>query len=344
MFDFLRNITKSAEEKRQERLNAYLDNALSAQERRRFEQELEQDAGLRAELEALRWVKLSVQQVPRVRAPRNFVLDPAVYGQKKSQRQGALSGFYPGLRVATALTAFFFMLALALDLATPYGALNRPLLGTGASQVAMEDSSREGDVAMVAEEELESAPAAADEAPAADEEPAEEPEPEISAFAITEEPAVGEVAEEAAEESMEEEAITATQPQEEETEEEAAQEEAAQEEAAQEQPEAETPVEPGVGGATTSDERTAESTEAADGDALPPRGTPAPPSPELLATEDHTPTAGTVTPTVEDTASPESQVATRTATQFPYLLVIEIILGAALAGLVIVMLILRRGG
>lgn len=336
MFDFLRNITKSAEEKRQERLNAYLDNALSAQERRRFEQELEQDAGLRADLEALRWVKLSVQQVPRVRAPRNFVLDPAVYGQKESQRQGALSGFYPGLRVATALTAFFFMLALALDLATPYGAVNRPLLGTGASQVAMQESSREGDdVAMVAEEELESAPAAADEAPAMDEEPAEEPEPEISAFAITEEPAVGEVAEEAAEESMEEEAITAAQPQAEETEEEAA---------VEEQPEAEAPIEPGVGGATTSDERTAESTEAADGDALPPQGTPAPPSPELVVTEVHTLTVVTVTPTVEDTAGPESQVATRTATQFPYLLVIEIILGAALAGLVVVMLILRRGG
>lgn len=336
MFDFLRNITKSAEEKRQERLNAYLDNALSAQERRRFEQELEQDAALRAELEALRWVKLSVQQVPRVRAPRNFVLDPAVYGQKESQGQGVLSGFYPGLRVATALTAFFFMLALALDLATPYGALNRPLLGTGASQVAMEDSFREGDVAMVAEEELESAPAAADEAPAAAEEPAEEPEPEISAFAITEEPAVGEVAEEAAEEGVEEEAITAAQPQ--------AEEEAAQEEAAQEQPEAQTPVEPGVGGATTSDERTAESTEAADGDALPPQGTPAPPSPELLATDVHTPTVATPTASVEDTADLESQVATRTATQFPYLLVIEIVLGAALAGLVVVMLILRRGG
>lgn len=331
MFDFLRNITKSAEEKRQERLNAYLDNALSAQERGRFEQELEQDAGLRAELETLRWVKLSVQQVPRVRAPRNFVLDPAVYGQKESQGQGVLSGFYPGLRVATALTAFFFMLALALDLATPYGALNRPLLGAGASQVAMEDSSREGNAAMVAEEELESAPAAADEAPAAAEEPAEEPEPEISAFAITEEPAVGEVAEDAAEERLEEEAITAAQPQEEEA-------------AVEEQPEAEAPVEPGVGGATTSDERTAESTEAADGDALPPQGTPAPPSPELLATDVHTPTVATPTASIEDTADLESQVATRTATQFPYLLVIEIALGAALAGLVVVMLILRRGG
>lgn len=330
MFDFLRSITKSAEEKRQERLSAYLDDALSAQERRRFEQELEQDAELRAEMEQLRWVKLSVQELPRVRAPRNFVLDPAVYGQKESRRQPAVAGFYPGLRVATALTAFFFILALTLDLATPYGALDRPLLGTGASQVAMEQPGRQADdTANVAGEEIESAPAA-DEAPVEEEESAEEPAPEISAFAVTEDPDVGEVAEEAAEESVQEEAITAAQPEAEE----------AQEEAVEEQPEAEAPVEPGVGGAATADERTVESTEAADGDALPAQGTP---GPDVVVTEVHTLTVITVTPSAED--APElDEVATRTATPFPYLLAIEVVLGAALAGLVVVMLVLRRGG
>lgn len=317
MFDFLRNITKPAEEKRQERLNAYLDDALSAQELRRFEQELEQDAELRADLEQLRWVKLSVQQVPRVRAPRNFILDPAVYGQKESRRQQAMSGFYPGLRVAAALTAFFFILALALDLATPYGALNQPLLGSGASQVALEDSQREADdVAMVTEAEVESGPAA-DEASVDGEEPAEEPAAEMAPFAVTGEPDVGEVAEEAAEESLEQEALTAAQP------------------------EAEEPQRPSVGAAATADERTAEATETADVAALAPQSTP---ESEVIVTEAHTLTVITVTPPVEDTDGLDSQVAARTATSFPYLLVVEIFLGAALVGLVVVMVVLRRGG
>ena len=47
MFDFVRNLGKSADEKRQERLNAYVDGALSPAARQQFEQELAQDAALR---------------------------------------------------------------------------------------------------------------------------------------------------------------------------------------------------------------------------------------------------------------------------------------------------------
>ena len=50
MFDFLRNLTKTAEEKQQEALNAYLDDALPPRQRRLFERQLAQDAGLQAEL------------------------------------------------------------------------------------------------------------------------------------------------------------------------------------------------------------------------------------------------------------------------------------------------------
>ncbi len=157
MIDFIRNLSKPTAEKRQERANAYLDGALSAQERRKFEADLQRDAELRAELEALRWVKLSVQQAPRLRAPRNFILDPALYGQRA--RAGSGWSLYPALRVATALTAFFFILALALDLATPRGALNQPLLsGQGDATVAMEEAPRQADdVAMLAVPEEETA-------------------------------------------------------------------------------------------------------------------------------------------------------------------------------------------
>ena len=61
MFDFLRERTKSSTEITQEALNAYLDNALAAAERQRLEQQLGQDARLRAELQQLRVLK---QQFP----------------------------------------------------------------------------------------------------------------------------------------------------------------------------------------------------------------------------------------------------------------------------------------
>jgi len=123
MFDFIRNLTKSAEEKRLETLNAYVDGELSAGERRELEARLEEDAALRKELAQLRQVKQGISQLPRMRAPRNFTLDPAVYG--RPQRQPAYD-LYPVLRVATALAAFFFIVAVVLDLTTPAGGLGQP--------------------------------------------------------------------------------------------------------------------------------------------------------------------------------------------------------------------------
>ncbi len=113
MFDFLRNLTKSAEEKQQEALNAYLDDVLSPQERQQFEQLLAADADLRQEVEQRRALQTQMRQMPRRRVPRNFTLDPAVYG--RPQRQ-PLFEFYPVMRAATVLTALFFILALSADL------------------------------------------------------------------------------------------------------------------------------------------------------------------------------------------------------------------------------------
>ncbi len=45
--DWLRNLTKSAAEKRQEMLNAYVDGRLSPQQQAQFEQELARDERLR---------------------------------------------------------------------------------------------------------------------------------------------------------------------------------------------------------------------------------------------------------------------------------------------------------
>lgn len=120
MLDFWRNWTKSAEEKRQEALNAYLDGSLLPRQQAAFEAELAQDEALRAELAQLRLVRERLRQLPRRSAPRNFTLDPALYGRPQHER---LVQAYPVLRAATVLTAFFFVLAVALQSLMPGGLL-----------------------------------------------------------------------------------------------------------------------------------------------------------------------------------------------------------------------------
>lgn len=139
MFDFLRNLTKSAEEKQQEALNAYLDDALSPQERRQFEHLLVRDADLRLEVEQRRALQMQMRQMPRRRVPRNFTLDPALYG--RPQRQ-PLFQLYPVMQAAAVLTAIFFILAIGVDI----------FLYQGSSTVT---SGAAPDIAMLAEEAAE---------------------------------------------------------------------------------------------------------------------------------------------------------------------------------------------
>ncbi len=120
MFDFLRNLTKSAEEKRQEAITAYLDDAMSSSERERFAAQLAQDPTLQAEVERERAVKQSLSQLPQRRVPRNFTLDPTLYGRPAKQ---PLIQAYPVLRAATGLAAFFFIFALFAGFLTNRSAL-----------------------------------------------------------------------------------------------------------------------------------------------------------------------------------------------------------------------------
>ncbi len=120
MLDFLRNLTRSAEEKRQEELNAYLDGELRGREREQFEALLASDPALHAEVAQLRATKEQVAQLPRLRAPRNYTLDPARYG---APAPGGGLSLYPALRLATVLTAFLLMLAVGIEfLPRPAGA------------------------------------------------------------------------------------------------------------------------------------------------------------------------------------------------------------------------------
>jgi hypothetical protein len=116
MFDYLRAFFRSKADEEQEQLNAYLDNALPPEERRQFELLLQNNAELQAALASLRLLKASLAQLPRHRAPRSFALSAAVHGRRRSQTAVRL---YPVLRAATALSAFFLVLAVVLNLLTP---------------------------------------------------------------------------------------------------------------------------------------------------------------------------------------------------------------------------------
>lgn len=113
MFDFLRNLGRSEDEKQQEAVSAYLDNELAPADRDRFEQQLALNSSLQDELAEMQLWQQQMRDLPVRRVPRNFTLDPALYG--RSQRQ-PLAGAYPMLRSATAVTAFLFVIALAANL------------------------------------------------------------------------------------------------------------------------------------------------------------------------------------------------------------------------------------
>ncbi|MEI2608466.1 MAG: hypothetical protein V9G20_07520 [Candidatus Promineifilaceae bacterium] len=116
MFDWLRRLGQNNEAKQQERLNAYLDNALSPQERLALEQELSRNSPLQQELVELRWLRAAIRQLPHVPAPRQFTLTPDMVSQRTHPYRTPL---YPALRLATTLTAFLLVALLSLELILP---------------------------------------------------------------------------------------------------------------------------------------------------------------------------------------------------------------------------------
>ncbi|MBN1286698.1 MAG: hypothetical protein JXB47_14970 [Anaerolineae bacterium] len=84
-----------------ERLSAYIDDALAPEERRALEARLAENAALRADLDALRETVQLLHDLPPVRAPRNFTLDPEVYGRRARGRDFT----WWSVRLAGALSA-----------------------------------------------------------------------------------------------------------------------------------------------------------------------------------------------------------------------------------------------
>ena len=164
MFDFARNLTKSAEEKQQEMLAAYIDDALSPTERRQFEVQLARDEALAAQVRQQRLIKQRLSTMPRRRVPRTFALDPAVYGKPTPQ---PLFRLYPALQAATVLAALMLMFLVGLE---AFGGAAQQ--ATSEASVAMVEESAETTSDITAqnaapdEAELTVAESAAEEAPA----------------------------------------------------------------------------------------------------------------------------------------------------------------------------------
>ena len=174
MQQFLRALFRPKVDERQERLNAYLDNALPPDERRQFEQTLADDPALQATLDHFRLLKLNLSRLPRHRAPRSFALSAAVHGRRRPKPAAQM---YPFLRGAVALTAFFLVLAVVMDLLTA---------GAGQMSMSAADSAMEGEAIALMEAPLVEPRMM----PAPEIAPGEvEPEAAMSAMAVEEETA-----------------------------------------------------------------------------------------------------------------------------------------------------------
>ncbi|MEZ4591801.1 MAG: hypothetical protein R3D55_11775 [Chloroflexota bacterium] len=132
----MRNLTKSAEEKRQETIAAYVDGVLNGRSRQQFEQEMAQDNTLRQEVEQLLLIKQSLRQLPLREVPRNFILDPAEFSRPPARQPWVQA--YPVLRTATALAAFFFVFAVAAGAFTGFGMQAAPAMAPAADVAQVE--------------------------------------------------------------------------------------------------------------------------------------------------------------------------------------------------------------
>ncbi len=176
-------------------LNAYLDGELAAGEQAALEQRLARDPALRQELEALRATVAVLKMAERVRAPRNFTLDPAVYDAPVSRTlwDRLMAGSLPRLAAAGAVAGLTLVCAAAVILSRQ-GGLGTPAAAPEAAMVAqdtapaaaaqpMEAAEAEPEMGMAAEEPAAEAPAA---------EPfVEQPAPEAGAAEMAPAPSPG---------------------------------------------------------------------------------------------------------------------------------------------------------
>ncbi len=159
-----------------ELLSAYLDGRLNPSEAARLEKRLSADVSLRGTLEDLRQTRGLLRKLPQRRAPRDFRLTPKMAGVRPPEPRS-----YPVFRFATALAAFLFVAAVALNAFTPFAARHLaaapvPAYGMGGGGGAPSNPQ----LGKGGAEPVTQAPAQA--APAATQAPAPTQEPTLQAF------------------------------------------------------------------------------------------------------------------------------------------------------------------
>lgn len=120
---------RDRKEERDELLSAYLDGELSRRERERLEARLSEDPTLRAELRAMHRTVSLMRELPRVAAPRNFILSEAMVKQERSvseprrarpeTRTRSRAWAAPLLTAAATAVSLLFLVVLAGDLLLP---------------------------------------------------------------------------------------------------------------------------------------------------------------------------------------------------------------------------------
>jgi hypothetical protein len=127
-----------------ELLSAYLDGELSDREKEQLEQRLARESALRADLDDLRETVALLSGLPRLKAPRSFTLDPAVYGRPMPWWQRIFT-LKSALQLSGALGAAASMLLIILAVALTQrgsGQSSRSAenSASGSSQVAMQST------------------------------------------------------------------------------------------------------------------------------------------------------------------------------------------------------------
>jgi hypothetical protein len=100
-----------------EQISAYIDGQLSSNEQRKLEERLRTRPELQTVVEDLRRTKTLLRMAPHRRAPRNFILTPAMVGQEKAKRtQSTFFNLFPALSFASALAAIALVISLVFEL------------------------------------------------------------------------------------------------------------------------------------------------------------------------------------------------------------------------------------
>jgi hypothetical protein len=102
-------------EQTDELLSAYLDGMLEPREQKRIEARLGREPELRKQLDGLRLTVRALGALPKVEPPRNFILSPAMVGERKPARPKRKPRTWPIFGWASAVAALLFLLVFGGD-------------------------------------------------------------------------------------------------------------------------------------------------------------------------------------------------------------------------------------